>query len=132
MIKGYVKIHKKSIKKNFKNKKINILFSKFFILSLSFTKISYKQLESARRAIVRKNLKFCFILNKIKPFFNLTKKSKKSRMGKGIGKFNTKIYNLKPGNLVFEVIGINTLLSIKSIKKALLKLPGFFKILKVI
>jgi len=53
-------------------------------------------------------------------------------MGKGIGKFNTKIYNLKPGNLVFEVIGINTLLSIKSIKKALLKLPGFFKILKVI
>ena len=26
--------------------------------------------------------------------------------------FNTKIYNLKPGNLVFEVIGINTLYNV--------------------
>lgn len=127
---NFIKIHKKSIKSSFSNKRNNILFSKFYIISLSFIKISHKQLESARRAIVRKNSKFCFILNKLNPFFYLTKKSKKSRMGKGVGKVYSKVYNLKPGIVVFEVIGINSLLSIKSIKKALIKLPGFYRIFK--
>ena len=69
-------------------------------------------------------------MNKLNPLFYLTKKSKKSRMGKGVGKVYNKIYNLKPGILVFEVIGVSSLLTTKSIKKALIKLPGFYKIFR--
>ena len=128
---SYIKLHKRSIKKNFFNKKNNILFSRFIIKSLSYVRISYKQLESFRRVIVRKNFKFCFVLNKISTFFYLTKKSKKSRMGKGRGKLSDIIYNLKPGLVVIEVSGSNSFFILKSIKKALFKLPGFYKIFKI-
>jgi len=131
MMVRYTKIHKKSIKKNFNNSKVNVLFSKFLIKSLSYVRITYKQLETFRRVIVRKNLKFCFILNKFKEFFCLTKKSKKSRMGKGRGKLSDKVYNLKPGLVVLEVSGADSILLVKSIKKALIKLPGFYKIFKL-
>lgn len=131
MMVNYIKLHKKSIKKNFNNSGINILFSKFLIKSLSYTRISYKQLETFRRVIVRKNFKFCFVLNKIKTFFYLTKKSKKSRMGKGKGKLSGIIYNLKPGLIVLELSGNSSFLMVKSIKKALIKLPGFYKIFKI-
>ena len=112
------------------NKKINICFSKFFLISLSFSKLSFNQIESFRRVIVRKNLKFCFFLNRSKPFFYLTKKSKKSRMGKGVGKLDSLILNLRPGYVVFEVMGAGLEVSIKSIRKALKKLPGKYKIIR--
>ena len=131
MMVNYTKVHKKSIKKNFNSNKVNILFSRFLIKSLSYVRITFKQLETFRRVIVRKNLKFCFILNKFKEFFCLTKKSKKSRMGKGRGKLSGKVYNLRPGLVVLEISGVNKILLVKSIKKALNKLPGFYKIFKL-
>lgn len=124
----YKKMHKNSIKSNFLNKKLNFKLSKFFLISICFNKITYKQIETARRSIIRKNLKFCFIFNRIRPYFYYTKKSKKARMGKGVGKIQSVFFNLKPGVVVLEIVGLYKEISLKSIKSAIRKLPGFYKI----
>ena len=128
----FKKLHKNTIKFNFLNKKNNFFYlSDFILMSISYSKISYNQIESARRVISKKNLKFCFIFNDTKPFMYFTKKSKKSRMGKGKGKLNSIKYILKPGKIIFKVKGIEKKLIIKSLLKASYKLPGFYKIFKL-
>lgn len=128
LIKRYYKFHKKSIKFNFLNKTIKFNYSKFFLKSLTYVRVSLKQLELVRRYIVRKTNKFSFNKLRIKPFFFFTKKSKKSRMGKGIGSINSLEVNLKPGIIVFEMVSINFKKSFDILLNASKKLPGFYKI----
>ena len=128
LIKKYFKLHKKSIKFNFLNKKLKFNFSRFFLKSLNYSRVSIKQLELVRRYIVRKTNRFSFNKLRIKPFFFFTKKSKKSRMGKGIGSINSLEINLKPGTVVFEMVSINFTKSFNVLLNASKKLPGFYKI----
>lgn len=128
LIKKYFKLHKKSIKFNFLNKKFKFNFSRFFLKSLNYSRVSIKQLELVRRYIVRKTNRFSFNKLRIKPFFFFTKKSKKSRMGKGIGSINSLEINLKPGTVVFEMVSINFTKSFNVLLNASKKLPGFYKI----
>ena len=127
-IKKYYKLHKSSIKFNFLNRNNKLNFSKFFLKSLSYVRISIKQIELARRFIVRKTNKFSFNSLKIKPFFFFTKKSKKSRMGKGIGSVNSLEYNVRPGTIIFEMISISFKNSFSILLNASKKLPGFYKV----
>lgn len=128
LIKKYFKLHKKSIKFNFLNKKFKFNYSRFFLKSLNYSRVSIKQLELVRRYIVRKTNRFSFNKLRIKPFFFFTKKSKKSRMGKGIGSINSLEINLKPGTVVFEMVSINFTKSFNVLLNASKKLPGFYKI----
>ena len=128
LIKKYFKLHKKSIKFNFLNKKFKFNFSRFFLKSLTYVRVSIKQLELVRRHIVKKTNRFSFNKLRIKPFFFFTKKSKKSRMGKGIGSINSLEINLKPGTVVFEMVSINFTKSFNVLLNASKKLPGFYKI----
>ena len=128
LIKKYFKLHKKSIKFNFLNKKLKFNFSRFFLKSLNYSRVSIKQLELVRRYIVRKTNRFSFNKLRIKPFFFFTKKSKKSRMGKGIGSINSLEINLKPGTIVFEMVSINFTKSFNILLNASKKLPGSYKI----
>ena len=126
--KKYIKLHKKSIKFNFFNKIIKYNFVSFFLKSLTYSRITIKQIELVRRYIARKTNKFSYNRLKIKPFFFFTKKSQKSRMGKGIGSINSLELNLKPGNILFEMISINYKNSFKILLEASKKLPGKYKV----
>ena len=126
--KKYIKLHKKSIKFNFFNKIIKYNFVSFFLKSLTYSRITIKQIELVRRYIARKTNKFSYNRLKIKPFFFFTKKSQKSRMGKGIGSINSLELNIKPGNIIFEMISINYKDSFKILLEASKKLPGKYKI----
>ncbi len=126
----FKKLHKNSIKINFLLKTKNFNLSKYFLVSLNFVKISFKQLEIVRRTIIRKTLKFSFTLSSINPFFFYTKKSKNSRMGKGCGSVvsNSIVYHVKPGTVVFEFIGISNKKAIQVIIESSKKLPGKYKL----
>ena len=76
MGKKYLKLHKNSIKLNFLNKNKKLNFSKFFLKSLTYVRISIKQIELVRRDIIRQSNKFSFNKLRIKPFFFLLKNLK--------------------------------------------------------
>ena len=126
--KRYVKLHKNSIKYNFHNKIRKYNFVNFFLKSLTFSRISIKQLELVRRYIARKTNKFSYSRLKLKPFFFYTKKSQKSRMGKGIGSINSLELNIKPGNVLFEMNSVNYKESFNILLNASKKLPGKYKV----
>ena len=82
---NYIFIYKKKKKLNYKLNK----FSFLVIRSLFFLFFDKKNFESARRFISRKlKKKLKFIIYKKTFKFKTFKKSQKSRMGKGKGKFN--------------------------------------------
>ena len=126
--KKYLKIHKKSIKFNFYNKIRKYNFVNFFLKSLTYSRISIKQIELVRRFISRKTKKFSYNRLNLKPYFFFTKKSQKSRMGKGIGSINSLELNIKPGNIIFEMISVNYKDSFNILLEASKKLPGKYKI----
>lgn len=96
---------------------------------MNFKRVTFSQLESARRVIIRNSIKKSFNSVKINPFFLFTKKAKKSRMGKGVGAVNSIEYILKPGTIVFETVSFCYVNSIKYLIKASKKLPGEYRIL---
>ena len=126
----FTKFHKNSIKLNFLNKNKLLKFNKFFLVCLSYSRLSIKQIEVARRAIVRYTQKFVFVKLNINPFFIFTKKSQKSRMGKGAGSINSLEFNLRPGIFIFELISTSSIISKNSFLKASNKLPGKYTIIK--
>lgn len=89
MVKKKFKKNKNFLKKKFK--KSNICLKKnlnvFNVRSLSFGFFKKKSFESLRRYLSRKlKKKLKFLISKTPDFILLTKKSQKSRMGKGKGK----------------------------------------------
>ena len=122
-------MHKKSIKYVFKNKLYCFNYNFLFLISMNFKRITFSQLESARRVIVRNSIKKSFSSIRINPFFLFTKKANKSRMGKGIGVVKSIEYILKPGMVVFETISFSYLNSFKYLIKASNKLPGEYRVL---
>ena len=122
-------MHKKSIKYNFKNKLFSFNYSFLFLISMNFKRITFSQLETARRVIVRNSIKKSFISVGVNSFFLFTKKAKKSRMGKGVGEVKSIEYILKPGTIVFETVSFYYSNSIQYLIKASKKLPGEYRIL---
>lgn len=100
----------------------------FFLVSLNFIRLDISQIEVTRRFLVRNSFKNSFSLFNIKPFFYFTKKSKKSRMGKGVGIVNSKEFILKPGFKVFEFSSLDFKKSKNIIYSSLKKLPGKYKL----
>ena len=96
---------------------------------MNFKRITFAQLESARRTIVRNSIRRSFSAVRVNPFFLFTKKTKNSRMGKGVGSLNSIEYILKPGTVVFETVSYSYINSVESLIKASKKLPGEYRVL---
>merc|ERR1712237_77985 len=95
------------IKKRFIFKKYKFNLSYFFLISLSFVRMKYNQIETIRRVLVRKFKRHSFILCQLNSFFCFTKKKKNSRMGKGSGPLNSLEYIIKPGMVLFKILSYN-------------------------
>jgi large subunit ribosomal protein L16 len=112
--------------KNFKYKKIHhknwtkvlnfscaIKIGTFAIKTLKFIRVESKQIQLLSRSISRivgKSSKFWIY---IFPNNTITKKSEKSRMGKGSGNVSCWFYPLLPGDSLIELEFINTKLALK-------------------
>lgn len=134
MIQGPKKLKFKKTKKG-KLTKFNYKFSNnklnFGILGLKTINsgfISLKQLEAARKAIVRHTKRKNKLWIKITPTLPITSKSTGVRMGKGKGQFSHWSARTKGGTILFEICGSNVNTMILALKSGGKKLPVKTKI----
>ena len=84
--------------------------------------IPFKQIEEARRAIIRSMGKEGNLLIRVFPSFPLTKFPADVRMGGGKGRIDEWQIPVKKGTIVFEISNVSEIIAKQAFKKAKFKL----------
>ena len=100
---------------------VDILNGEFALQALEPGWVSARQIEAARRAIVRTLKRRGKVWIRIFPDKPITKRAAESRMGKGKGAVEYWAAVVKPGRIMFEVGGLDEETSIKALKQATYK-----------
>lgn len=87
------------------------------------SRITARQIESARRAISRETRRLAKVWIMIFPDKPITKKPLEVRQGKGKGSVEHWVAEVKPGRLLFEVSGVAREVAEKAFRLASAKLP---------
>ncbi len=102
---------------------IELNFGSFGLKSMGSAWISSKQIESARRAILRYFKKGGKMWIRIFPDKPVTSKGNEVPLGGGKGSVDHYVFPIKPGRLIFEIDGITEEAARKALKTAGNKLP---------
>ena len=100
-----------------------ISFGSFGLMSLDTRWISARQIEAARRTIVRYLRKGGKLWIRIFPDKPVTKKGTEVPMGGGKGSVDHYVFPIKPGRIIFEIDGIQKKMAQDAFRKAGSKLP---------
>ena len=127
--------HRKSMKgrrreKGIESRGTELAFGSFGLKALETKWITARQIEAARRAVIRylkKGGKFWIRIFPAKP---ITKKGTEVRMGSGKGSVEYYVFPIKPGRIIFELEGLKEELAREAFKKAAAKLPIKTKFVK--
>jgi large subunit ribosomal protein L16 len=123
----YSKTRKGRLKKfKFKNNKVQ--FGEIGLKSMVSGIITARQIEAARKAIVRKIKRKGKIWICIFPDLPITAKPTESRMGKGKGAVSYWVARVRGGNTLFEICGVPANIGIEALKAGGKKLPVKTKI----
>ena len=123
----YNKVRKGRLKKlTFKSNTVQ--FGEIGLKAVSSGTITARQIEAARKAIVRKIKRRGKIWICIFPDLPITAKPTESRMGKGKGAISHWVARVKGGRTLFEICGIPTNISIEALQAGANKLPVKTKI----
>jgi len=101
---------------------VRILNGDYAIQALAPGWVSARQIEAARRAIVRAVKRRGKVWIRIFPDKPITKRAAESRMGKGKGAVEYWAAVVKPGRIMFEVGGLDDEVSMNALKQAQYKL----------
>ncbi len=85
--------------------------------------LTNRQIESARKVIVRVTRKFWRIWLRVFPDLPFTKKGLEMPMGSGKGDVDTYRARIKPGRVLFEISGVDKAAAAAIFKEAGYKLP---------
>lgn len=107
-----------------------LVFGTFGLKSLETCWISSRQIEAARRAIIRYFKKGGKLWIRIFPQKPVTRKGTEVPMGGGKGSVEFYVFPIKPGRIIFEIEGIKEEQAREALKKAAAKLPIKTKFLK--
>jgi len=91
--------------------------------------ITARQIEAARRSIVRTMKRRGKVWIRIFPDKPITKRAAESRMGKGKGDVEYYAAVVKPGRIMIEIGGLDAETSLQALRQASYKLPIRTKIL---
>ncbi len=105
-----------------------VSFGDYGIQALEPGWISARQIESARRAIVRSMKRRGKVWIRIFPDKPYTKRAAESRMGKGKGSVEYYVAVVKPGRIMFEIGGLPDDVAIEALRLAQYKLSVKTKI----
>lgn len=86
---------------------ITVTFGEYGLQALEPGWISARQIEAARRALVRYMRRRGKVWIKIFPDKPVTKRAAESRMGKGKGAVDHWVAVVKPGRIMFEISGLD-------------------------
>ncbi len=101
---------------------VTILNGDFAIQALAPGWVSARQIEAARRSMVRAMKRRGKVWIRIFPDKPITKRAAESRMGKGKGAVEYWAAVVKPGRIMFEVSGLDDEISMYALKQAQYKL----------
>ena len=107
-----------------------LTFGSYGIKSLGTHWITSRQIEAARRAIIRYLRKGGKLWIRIFPDKPVTFKGVEVPMGGGKGSVDHYVYPIKPGRIIFELEGIKEESAREAFKKATAKLPIKTKFVK--
>ena len=102
---------------------IKIAFGSYGLKSLETHWITVRQIEAARRGIMRYLKKGGKLWIRIFPDKPVTSKGTEFSMGGGKGSFSHYVFPIKPGRIIFELAGVDEEIARKAFKKASDKLP---------
>ena len=101
----------------------SISFGTFALKALDFSRITSRQLESARIALTRNMKREGKVWIRIFPDKPITSKPAEVRMGKGKGAVDHYVALVQPGRIIFEIEGVSEEIAYESLRLAAQKLP---------
>ncbi|MEY3242228.1 MAG: hypothetical protein RIR11_3667 [Bacteroidota bacterium] len=100
-----------------------ISFGSFALKALDFSRITSRQIESARIALTRNMKREGKVWIRIFPDKPITSKPAEVRMGKGKGAVDHYVALVQPGRILFEIEGVSEEVAYESLRLAAQKLP---------
>lgn len=100
-----------------------LAFGAFGLKSLGTKWLTSRQIEAARRAILRYFKKGGKLWIRIFPQKPVTRKGTEVPMGGGKGGVDHYVFPIRPGRIIFEIEGIKEAEAIEALEKAAAKLP---------
>ena len=125
--------HKKMQKgrsKGVETRGTTLAFGRFGLKSMDTKWIAARQIEAARRAIIRYLKKGGKLWIRIFPDKPVTSKGTEVPMGGGKGSVSHYVFPVKPGRIIFELAGVDEETAKEAFKKASAKLPIKTKFVK--
>ena len=114
---------RKGRSKGLETRGTELAFGAYGLKSLGTKWISARQIEAARRVIVRYLRKGGKLWIRIFPQKPVTRKGTEVPMGGGKGSVEFYVFPIKPGRIIFELEGIKKEVAREALKKAAAKLP---------
>jgi large subunit ribosomal protein L16 len=109
--------------KGIDNRGTYIAFGSFALMSLGTKWLSARQLEAARRAIIRYFKKGGKLWIRVFPDKPITKKGTEVPMGGGKGGVDHYVFPIRPGRIIFEIDGLKEEVAREAFERAAAKLP---------
>ena len=120
----------KGVSKGIDTKSTQIAFGSYALKSLGTKWITARQIEAARRAIIRYLKKGGKLWIRIFPDKPITRKGTEVPMGGGKGSVEFYVFPIRPGRIIFELEGVSEDIAKEAFKKATDKLPIKTKFIK--
>lgn len=114
--------------KGIASRKIEVNFGSFGFKSLGYAWITSRQIEAARRVLIRAMKKGGKIWIRVFPDKPVTTKGNEVPMGGGKGSVDHYVVPVKPGTILFEMDGVTSQVAKEAMKLAGYKLPVKTKI----
>ncbi len=106
-----------------------LAFGNIAIKAIESGRIDSRQIEAARIAMTRHTKRMGKIWIRVFPDKPITAKPLETRMGKGKGAVEKWVMNIKPGRIIYEMVGIDESLAREALALAQSKLPFKTKII---
>lgn len=106
-----------------------IAFGDIAVKAIESGRIDSRQIESARIAMTRHIKRTGKVWIRVFPDKPLTAKPLETRMGKGKGAVEKWVMNIKPGRIIYEMVGVEESLAKEALALAQSKLPFKTKII---
>ena len=98
-------------------------FGSFGLKATQPGRVTARQIEAARRAMTRHMKRTGRVWIRIFPDVPVSKKPTEVRMGKGKGSPEYWVCRVKPGRIMFEIDGVNSVVAREAFDRAAAKLP---------
>jgi len=121
---------RKGRSKGIESRGTELAFGSYGLKSMGTKWISSRQIEAARRAILRYLKKGGKLWIRIFPQKPVTRKGNEVPMGGGKGSVEFYVFPVKPGRILFELEGIKEEVAKEAFRKAAAKLPVKTKFVK--